>query len=56
MIPITNEEKKFFCWHKWRISSGMYGDAALDCTKCDATHYTNGLEIFIMRLLGKLVD
>jgi hypothetical protein len=37
------------------LGSGMYGDATVDCIKCSETHYTSAFEVFILRLLGKVV-
>ena len=64
MLP-TNEEldanyragrwRRLLCWHRYKLSSGMYGDPAVDCVKCSETHYTNCLEVAFLRLLGKMV-
>lgn len=44
-------------WHwKMKLTSGMYGDAAVDCATpgCEFTCYTNGTRILLMRLFGRL--
>ena len=46
---------RMLCWHRYKLASGMYGDAAVDCIKCGETHYTSAFEVFILRLLGKVV-
>ena len=61
----TNEEldanyksgrwRRMLCWHRYRLASGMYGDPAVDCVKCDETHYTNIVEVFFLRLLRKII-
>lgn len=47
------------CFHwKLKLTSGMYGDAAVDCANpsCDATWYVNQFLIFVYRLFGRIVD
>jgi len=45
----------FLHW-RMKLSSGMYGDEAVDCATegCEYTCYTCASAIFLMRLFGRL--
>lgn len=44
-----------FGWHLYRKSHGMYGDLAVDCVYCEATHYSSHFMYLLYKLTGRLV-